>query len=93
VQWDAETTASIPDQLIAWSTTPGSQVEHAGLVRFQPADRGTRIQVELDYNPPGAALGHLVACLFGADPLGAHCGAPGLLEQSAEPVPGGIRHT
>jgi hypothetical protein len=28
-----------------------------------------RGQVETSYNPPGAALGHVVASLFGADPL------------------------
>lgn len=69
VQWDAEMTVCIPDELIAWTTTPGSQVEHAGLVHFQREGDGTRIQVEMGYNPPGAALGHAVASLFGADPL------------------------
>jgi uncharacterized membrane protein len=69
VQWDAETTICIPNELIAWTTTPGSQVEHAGLVHFQREGDGTRIQVEMGYNPPGAALGHVVASLFGADPL------------------------
>jgi uncharacterized membrane protein len=58
VQWDAHMTVYIPNELIAWTTKPGSQVQHAGLVRFQPDRGGTRIQVEMSYNPPGAALGH-----------------------------------
>ncbi|MGQ0546898.1 MAG: SRPBCC family protein [Betaproteobacteria bacterium] len=69
VQWDAHMTACVPDELIAWSTAPGSRVQHAGLVHFQREGEGTRVQVEMRYNPPGAALGHVVASLFGADPL------------------------
>jgi uncharacterized membrane protein len=69
VQWDSVVTASIPNELIAWATLPGSEVEHAGLAHFQRDGDGTRVQVEMGYNPPGAALGHLVASLFGADPL------------------------
>lgn len=69
VQWDAEMTVCIPNELIAWSTTPGSQVQHAGLVHFQPEGGGTRVQVEMGYNPPGATLGHVVASLLRSDPL------------------------
>jgi uncharacterized membrane protein len=69
VQWDAAMTVCIPNELIAWTTTPGSQVENAGLVHFQREGDATRIQVEMSYNPPAAALGHVVASLFGADPL------------------------
>jgi uncharacterized membrane protein len=69
VQWDADMTVSIPNEIIAWTTRPGSQVEHAGRAHFQAERAGTRVQVEMSYNPPGAALGHVVASLFGADPL------------------------
>ena len=31
-------------------------------------DGTTRVDVQLSYNPPGGALGHLVAKLFGSDP-------------------------
>ncbi|MGH8165643.1 MAG: SRPBCC family protein [Woeseiaceae bacterium] len=68
MQWDARVTQMIPNELIAWSTAPGSQVQHAGIVRFQPEGAGTRLQIEMTYNPPGAAAGHAVASLFGADP-------------------------
>jgi uncharacterized membrane protein len=68
VQWDATVTQSIRNELIAWSTTPGSQVAHAGIVWFQREGAGTRVQVEMSYNPPAGAAGHVVASLFGADP-------------------------
>lgn len=44
-------------------------MEHAGVVRFEPdAGGATRVSVRLSYNPPGGALGHGVAALFGSDP-------------------------
>lgn len=68
VQWDAETTQREPNRLLAWRTLPGSKVEHEGVVRFEEAERGTRLSVRMSYRPPAGALGHVVARLFGADP-------------------------
>jgi uncharacterized membrane protein len=70
VEWDAEITEDRPNQLIAWRSLEGSQVETSGAVRFEPATggRGTVVHVELNYNPPGGALGALFAKLFGEDP-------------------------
>jgi uncharacterized membrane protein len=72
VEWDAEMTEDRPNQLIAWRSLPGSEVENAGTVRFEQAagGRGTVVHVELDYNPPGGAAGALVAKLLGEDPEG-----------------------
>jgi uncharacterized membrane protein len=69
VEWDAVTTASVPEEMIAWKSIEGSPVENAGIVRFRPnPDGGTQIDVRISYNPPGGAIGHAVASLFGADP-------------------------
>jgi uncharacterized membrane protein len=69
VSWTAEITEFEPNELIGWHTVPGSAVRHRGLVRFLPHDSsGTRVEVRLEYLPPGGALGHLAAVLFGADP-------------------------
>jgi uncharacterized membrane protein len=69
VEWDAELTRFIPDELIAWKTVEGSMVENAGLIRFQQnPDGGTRVDIRLSYNPPAGAIGHSIAMLFGADP-------------------------
>jgi uncharacterized membrane protein len=69
VTWDAITTRLEANRLIAWRALPGSPVDHAGLVRFEPGpDGGTRVHVTLSYMPPAGALGHAVATLFGADP-------------------------
>ena len=70
VEWDAEITEDTPNQSISWRSLEGSEVETSGTVRFEPAvgGRGTVIHVQLDYNPPGGAVGALFAKLFGEDP-------------------------
>jgi uncharacterized membrane protein len=70
VEWDAEVTEDRPNELIAWRSLEGSDVNNSGSVRFEPApgNRGTIVRVELNYTPPGGALGSLVAKLFGEEP-------------------------
>ena len=69
VNWEAVVTRLVPNALLAWMTTSESAVQHAGVVRFDPTpDGGTRIDVKLAYNPPGGAIGHALATLFGCDP-------------------------
>lgn len=69
VQFDAEITRTIPNQLIAWKTLTGSPVAHAGIVRLDPvADARTRVHIRMSYNPPAGWLGHGIAAAFGADP-------------------------
>ena len=68
VEWVAEVTADVPNEVLAWKTVPGCLVRSAGIVRFTPDRGGTRLDVRLSYNPPGGALGHAVAHLFGGDP-------------------------
>jgi uncharacterized membrane protein len=70
VEWDAEVTEDRPNELIAWRSLEGSDVDNSGSVRFEPApgNRGTIVKVEINYTPPGGALGSLVAKLFGEEP-------------------------
>lgn len=69
VEWTSELVRLEPNALIEWRSVAGSKVKHDGLVRFEPtAEGGTRVSVCLRYVPPGGALGHAVASLFGADP-------------------------
>ena len=70
VEWDAIITDDKPNELIAWRSVEGAEVQNSGIVRFQPAPggRGTEIQVELQYNPPGGRLGGMIAKLFGEAP-------------------------
>jgi uncharacterized membrane protein len=70
VEWDAELVQEKTNELIAWRSLPGSEVENAGSVRFEPATggRGTVVRVHIQYRPPGGALGRTVAKLFAQNP-------------------------
>jgi uncharacterized membrane protein/osmotically-inducible protein OsmY len=69
VEWDAVVTKLVPNEVLAWKSVPGSTIENAGIIRFEPNDDGsTRVQIKLSYNPPAGAVGHAVATLFGSNP-------------------------
>jgi uncharacterized membrane protein len=70
VDWDAEIVEDTPNRRIAWRSLEGSKVANSGSVTFTPAPggRGTEVRVELTYDPPGGALGKVVAKLFGEEP-------------------------
>ena len=70
MEWDAEIINEVEDKLIAWRSLPGSDVPNAGSVHFADAagGRGTEVRIELQYNPPGGAVGAYVARLFGEEP-------------------------
>jgi uncharacterized membrane protein len=70
VEWDAEIIAERDNELLAWRSLEGSEIRNEGSVRFKdaPADRGTEVRVELDYEAPGGSAGAMVAKLFGEEP-------------------------
>jgi uncharacterized membrane protein len=70
VEWDAEVVEDRPNQRIAWRSLEGADVANHGEVTFNPAPggRGAEVRVELTYDPPGGALGAVVAKLFGEEP-------------------------
>jgi uncharacterized membrane protein len=70
VEWDAVIHNEIDDELIAWRSLPGSEVNNAGSVHFAPARDGkaTEVRVVLSYDPPAGKLGATVAKLLGEEP-------------------------
>jgi uncharacterized membrane protein len=69
IPWDAEVTEQRTNELLAWTSVPGSVIQNSGLVRFdRESDGRTRVQIRMSYCPPAGLLGHAVAWLFGADP-------------------------
>lgn len=70
VEWDAELDQERENELIGWRSLPGADIVNVGSVRFSPATggRGTVVAVELEYSPPGGAVGATVAKLFGEEP-------------------------
>ena len=70
VAWDAEIINEVQDEVIAWRSLGGADVDNAGSVRFidAPANRGTVVKVTIDYIPPAGVVGKWVATLFGEEP-------------------------
>lgn len=70
VEWDAEIVSDQENQLIAWSSVEGADIDNSGFVRFQtaPEGRGTEVKVVLEYTPPGGTVGTAIAKIFGEAP-------------------------
>jgi uncharacterized membrane protein len=70
VEWDAEITEDRPNELIAWRSLEGADVDSVGSVRFEraPGGRGTIVKVEMRYSPPAGRVGAAVAKLLGEGP-------------------------
>jgi uncharacterized membrane protein len=69
VEWDAVIHYEIPNELLAWRSLEGSDVDNAGSVHFSPTENGdTEVRVVLRYDPPAGRAGAAVAWLFGEEP-------------------------
>jgi uncharacterized membrane protein len=70
VAWDAIVHNEVENELLAWRTLPGADVDHAGSVLFRdaPGGHGTEVKVELQYNPPAGAAGAMLSKLWGEEP-------------------------
>lgn len=67
VEWDAEIHNERENELIAWRSLPGGDIDTAGSVRFKTIENNGRTEVTLSmkYNPPAGKLGAQIASLFG----------------------------
>jgi uncharacterized membrane protein len=70
VEWDAIIHNEVDDELIAWRSLRGSEVNNAGSVHFTPTPdgTGTDVRVVLSYQPPAGKIGAAVAKLLGEEP-------------------------
>jgi len=70
VSWEAVIHNELPNEMVAWRSLPGADVDHAGSVWFMdaPGGQGTEVKVELQYNPPAGMLGAAIASLWGEEP-------------------------
>jgi uncharacterized membrane protein len=60
----------VENELIAWRSVEGSEIDTEGRVTFEdaPGDRGTRVGLIVAYKPPAGELGRVVAKLFQREP-------------------------
>ena len=68
-EWDAEIINDVPNELLAWRSLEGGDIDHAGSVHFESDGAGgTRVTVVMEYRPPAGKLGAEIARLFGQEP-------------------------
>jgi len=66
LKWRAEIFQDRENELIAWRSVPGGDVDTAGSIHFQRlGDRSTELQLSLKYSPPGGKLTSALASFFG----------------------------
>lgn len=69
VDVETEIVTDRPDELIAWRSVEGSQIETEGRVAFRDAGpRGTVVELIVAYKPPAGAIGKAIAKLFQREP-------------------------
>jgi uncharacterized membrane protein len=69
-EWDSTVTAEEPGRLVAWESDAGAEVKNHGRLEFRDAagGRGTEVHATIIYEPPGGALGKIIATIFQMEP-------------------------
>lgn len=65
IEWESEIIDERPNHCLAWRSLDTSDVYNAGSVRFDADEDGTRVTVELLYDPPTGSIGGSLAKLLG----------------------------
>ncbi len=68
IEWDAEVINEHPNQMIAWQSLPGAEIESAGSVWFSNHGDVTEVKLSMQYHPPLGAIGDVVAKFLGDMP-------------------------
>ena len=69
VEWDAVIHNEIENELIAWRSIDGSEIDHAGSVEFtENGMGGTDLKIVLNYRPPAGKIGAIIAKILGEEP-------------------------
>jgi uncharacterized membrane protein len=70
LEWDSEVTRDTPGEGFGWESLEGADIANRGSVSFLPDTRGeeTVVTYEIEFDPPGGALGAAVAGALHAVP-------------------------
>ena len=70
VDVETQIVREVENELIAWRSVEGSDIDTEGRVTFSdaPGERGTRVSLLIAYDPPAGELGRAVAKLFLREP-------------------------
>jgi uncharacterized membrane protein len=63
IEWDAEIHNERGNELIAWRSLPGGDIDTAGSIHFRPArqPRVTEVTLSMKFNPPAGRIGARIA--------------------------------
>jgi uncharacterized membrane protein len=66
ISWEAAVVKDKPNEMIGWSSLPGSIIDNSGKVRFRDTEdgEGTRVDVVISYQPPVGTVGASIARVF-----------------------------
>jgi uncharacterized membrane protein len=66
IEWDAEVVLETPNEMISWQSVDDADVDNTGTVRFRQAagNRGTEVELEMDFKPKGGEVGQRLAKFF-----------------------------
>lgn len=70
VEVETEIVEERDNEMLAWRSVAGSEIDAEGKVMFRdaPADRGTELEAIIAYHPPAGEPGRWVAKAFGREP-------------------------
>jgi uncharacterized membrane protein len=92
LEWDAEITHEVENELIAWRSLPGSDLDHRGAVHFSPVHNGgTEVRVILRYRTRGGSAANAISQILGERPADQIVDDLRRFQQvmeAGEPVPG-----
>jgi len=69
VEWTSRITEEREGEMIAWTSEEDADVQNSGRIEFKDAGaRGTVVTATILYDPPGGAIGKLIAKMFQREP-------------------------
>lgn len=70
LEWETRTVADRHGESVGWKSVPGARLPNEGSVMFRPApdSRGTEATLRFRFDPPGGALGDVLAKMLGIVP-------------------------
>ncbi len=70
VDVETEVVKEVENELVAWRSVEGSDIDTEGRVTFEdaPGERGTRVGLIIAYHPPAGAAGKAIAKMFMREP-------------------------
>lgn len=70
LEWETRSMAGRDGESVGWKSVPGAKLPNEGSIAFRPAPggRGTEATLRLRFDPPGGALGDVVAKMLGIVP-------------------------